>query len=402
MIDALEAYRIVMQHQQQPKIIELPLTEVQGHILQESVYADRDFPPFDRVSMDGIAYQFDQGIQQDRLVVEGVQMAGSPVKHLNQPTACLEVMTGAMLPENTDTVTRYEDVEFFEEAGKKYARLTVKPEKRAQNVHGQGIDEKAGTELIKPGRMLGPTEIAVAASVGKSRLKVNLRPNIGIISTGDELVDVHQHPKPYQIRRSNTYAIQAALQQMGIQSDMYHLADDKITIQAGMEEALIKHDALILSGGVSKGKKDYVPEALESLGVEKVFHRVKQKPGKPFWFGKNADNKVIFAFPGNPVSTFMCFNRYFKPWLMYSMGTEEQSLSHATLTADISFKPSLTYFMQVKLNHSQGGILQATPEEGQGSGDFANLLACDAFMMLPDEKSEFKVGEVYPVIVYRH
>jgi molybdopterin molybdotransferase len=400
MIDAQEAYRTVLENHLPLKTIELPITEVQGHVLQESIYADRDFPPFDRVSMDGIAYCFESA-KADRFPVEGMQPAGSPPMQLNASDACLEVMTGAMLPENTDTVTRYEDVEFFEENGQKYARLTVKPEKKGQNVHARGLDEKAGTELIRAGRIIGPAEIAVAASVGKHILKVSLRPSIGIISTGDELVDVDQQPAPYQIRRSNTYALQAALLQMGILADMYHLADDKSTIQSGMEEALIKHDVLILSGGVSKGKKDYVPEVLENLGMEKLFHRVKQKPGKPFWFGKNLNNKVVFALPGNPVSTFMCFNRYFKPWLLRSMGAEDKPLPCAKLTADIHFKPPLTYFMQVKLQGSEDGNLLATPYEGQGSGDFANLLDCDAFMMLPDDRSEFKAGEVYPVVVYR-
>lgn len=401
MIDAQEAYRIVLDNHLPLKIIELPITEVQGHVLQESIFADRDFPPFDRVSMDGIAYQFDQAGKQDRFVIEGTQMAGSPVTQLTHADACLEVMTGAMLPENTDTVTRYEDVSFFEENGQKYARLAVKPEKKGQNVHPQGFDQKAGTELLKPGSILGPAEIAVAASVGKSRLKVGLRPSIGIISTGDELVDVNQQPKPYQIRRSNTYALQAALQQMGFLADMYHLADDKTTIQAGMEEALIKHDVLILSGGVSKGKKDYVPEVLEGLGMKKLFHRVRQKPGKPFWFGKNLHDKVVFALPGNPVSTFMCFYRYFKPWLMRSMGAAVKPLAYAKLTADVHFKKPLTYFMQVKLSNGNDGSLEATPQEGQGSGDFANLLACDAFMMLPDDRSEFQAEEAYPVVVYR-
>jgi molybdopterin molybdotransferase len=401
MISAEQAYQIVMQHSLQPKVIELPLSEAQGHVLQESIFADRDFPPFDRVSMDGIAYQYEAALQQERFPVEGTQMAGSPVMQLNNADACLEVMTGAMLPKNTDTVTRYEDVEFFEENGQQYARLMVKPDKKGQNVHARGMDEKEGTELLKAGRMLGPAEIAVAATVGKHILRVSLRPSIGIISTGDELVDVDQQPEAYQIRRSNTYALQAALLQMGILADMYHLADDKTTIQAGMEEALIKHDVLILSGGVSKGKKDYVPEVLESLGMEKLFHRVKQKPGKPFWFGKNINDKVVFALPGNPVSTFMCFNRYFRPWLMRSMGTEESPLYYAKLTAGIRFPPPITYFMQVKLNSDQDGTLLATPYEGQGSGDFANLLACDAFMMLPEDKSTFKAGEAYPVIVYR-
>jgi len=401
MIDADQAYQIVMENHLPLKSVKLPLADAQGHVLQEKIVADRDFPPFDRVSMDGIAYRYEQANQGILFRIEGTQMAGSPAIELQDKQACLEVMTGAMLPPQTDTVTRYEDVEFFEKNGQKYAKLTVPPKKKGQNVHSQGMDKRKGTSLIETGRVIGPAEVAVAASVGKNILQVGLRPSIGIISTGDELVDVDQKPQPYQIRRSNTYALQAALSQVGIPSDMYHFSDNKMTIQAGMEEALLKHDVLILSGGVSKGKKDYVPEVLESLGMEKLFHRVKQKPGKPFWFGKNLNDKVVFAFPGNPVSTFMCFNRYFKPWLIRSMGAEEKPLPYARLTTDIHFKPPLTYFMQVRLSNHEEGQLLASPQEGQGSGDFANLLACDAFMMLPDDKKAFKAGEVYPVVVYR-
>lgn len=401
MIDVQQALEIVMQHTLQPKTDSLPLEECPGKVLQESIYADRDFPPFDRVTMDGIAYRFDSVKEGALLEVESLLAAGTPSSTLEDSQACIEVMTGAVCPVNADTVTRYEDVEFVEKEGKKYARLLELPKKKGQNIHQKGLDEKEGTELLRPGVIIGPAEIAVAASVGKSHLMVSQNPGIGIISTGDELVGIDEQPAPYQIRRSNSYALYAALQQMGITAHLYHFADEKDIIQEGLKRALEKHDVLIMSGGVSKGKKDYVPEVLETLGVEKQFHRVKQKPGKPFWFGKSPKHKVVFALPGNPVSTFMCFHRYVKPWLLTSMGIKESKQYFAELAGEIKFSPPLTYFTQVKLESTTDGKLLAYPEEGQGSGDFANLLSCDAFMQLPPEKEVFGPGEVYPVLIYR-
>ncbi|MEK6478744.1 molybdopterin molybdotransferase MoeA [Catalinimonas sp. 4WD22] len=401
MIDVQQAIEIVMQHTLQPKSEALPLEECQGKVLQESIYADRDFPPFDRVTMDGIAYLFDSVKEGALLEVESLLAAGTPPSTLEDAQACIEVMTGAVCPVNADTVTRYEDVEFLEKEGKKYAKLLELPKKKGQNIHQQGLDEIEGTELLESGVIIGPAEIAVAASVGKSHLLVSQNPSIGIISTGDELVGVEEKPEPYQIRRSNSYALYAALQQMGITAHFYHFADEKDIIQQGLKSALEKHDVLIMSGGVSKGKKDYVPEVLETLGVEKQFHRVKQKPGKPFWFGKSQKHKVVFALPGNPVSTFMCFHRYVKPWLLASSGTTQDKPYYAELAGEIKFPPPLTYFTQVKLESAPDGKLLAYPEEGQGSGDFANLLACDAFMQLPPDKEVFSPGEVYPVLLYR-
>ncbi|WPP52698.1 molybdopterin molybdotransferase MoeA [Catalinimonas niigatensis] len=401
MIDVQQAYDIVMQHTLNPKAEILPLEKCQGKVLQEAIYADRDFPPFDRVTMDGIAYRFDALQNGTLLLVESMQVAGIPPHTLHDKQACIEVMTGAVTPIHTDTVTRYEDVEFIKKDGKKYARFLELPKKKGQNIHRQGLDEKEGTELLKPGLIIGPAEIAVAASVGKSQLKVSQSLSVGIVSTGDELVGIEEQPAPYQIRRSNSYALYAALQQMQITASIYHWEDEKLVIQQGLSEALEKHDVLIMSGGVSKGKKDFVPEVLEALGVHKLFHRVKQKPGKPFWFGKSTADKVVFALPGNPVSTFMCFQRYVKPWLLVGMGNKEEAVHYAELAGEISFPPPLTYFMQVKLKNADNGKLLAYPEEGQGSGDFANLLACDAFIQLPPEKEIFQAGEVYPILIYR-
>ncbi len=168
-----------------------------------------------------------------------------------------------------------------------------------------------------------------------------------------------------------------------------------------LKRCIDEYDVIILSGGVSMGKFDYVPPALNKLAVKKLFHKVQQRPGKPFWFGTHKSGKLVFAFPGNPVSTFMCFQRYFLPWLKKCLEIKTNK-AYAILNEDFSFKPALQYFLQVKLLINQKGELTATPLEGNGSGDFANLLQTDAFMELPLERNEFKKGEVFRIWAFKN
>ena len=218
-----------------------------------------------------------------------------------------------------------------------------------------------------------------------------------IITTGDELVDVRDQPTPHQVRRSNNYTIKAVLAQFALQADMLHIPDDLEITRKIIKESLKYYDVLLMSGGVSMGKFDYVPRVLEELGVTKLFHKVQQRPGKPFWFGKDERGVLVFAFPGNPVSTFLCLHRYFLPWLMESKVESRKSEVYAVLGEDVTFSAPMQYFMQVRVGVNEQGQLIATPDEGNGSGDFANLLDSDAFMELPMGKIDFKKGEVFRI-----
>lgn len=396
MISVQEASHIIMKEARLLRVKSVPLTEATGKVLQESVAADQDFPSFDRVMMDGIAVHLKAWENGQRsFKVQGIQPAGSPQLALENSADCLEVMTGAMLPRGADVVIRYEDVSI--EDGK--ALINLDKPKRWANIHKKGVDKQKGEVLINEGTFISPAETAVLATVGKSMVKVSEWPRVAIVSTGDELVDVHETPRPYQIRRSNSYALQSALRQWGMEAKMYHLPDDKDQMLEHLKQVFLEHDTIILSGGVSKGKRDFVPEALDQLQVQQLFHRVKQRPGKPFWFGKAPGEKAVFAFPGNPVSTFMCFYRYFWPWLLLSAGISRDR-EWAVLGKDFEFAPDLTYFLQVKVKN-QDGCLTAFPIVGKGSGDLANLLQADAFLELPAERSVFRKGEVYPLVVYR-
>lgn len=398
MISVQEATEIILQHGLDLGVEEVPLTAAIGRVLREDLFADRPFPPYDRVTMDGIAIKYASFAEGSRsFPIEKVIAAGDPEGVLENPANCVEIMTGAVLPKGADIVIRYEDIAIKDGI----AQIMTEAIKSSQNVHWEGSDRPIGSKIVEAGQLISPAEVGVAATIGKAMLKVSRLPKTAIISTGDELVDVSEKPLPHQIRRSNVYRLQATLKQFNIEVDAYHLIDDQASIEKAIQQMLGTYDVLMLSGGVSKGKFDFVPAAMEALGVKKLFHRIKQRPGKPFWFGAAPSGALVFALPGNPVSSFMCTQRYFVPWLRHSLGLDILNLPIACLEKPVTFKPDLTYLCQVSTRFDTDGRLLARPAEGHGSGDLANLVEADAFMELPRGKDTFEVGECFPVYFYR-
>ena len=398
MITVEDALKIVHSHLGNWGIEEISLNQSLGRILQEEIVADRDFPPFNRVTMDGIGLNFDQFEKGQRVFqINGVAAAGALQMQLKDPSFCLEVMTGATVPIGIDAVVRYEDLEIKE--GK--ATVMLSSLKLNQNIHFKGSDRHRGTVILSPGKCISASEVGVCATVGKNIIAVSRLPKTLIVSSGDELVNIDQVPLPHQIRRSNVYRIATVLNSYQIQPSIMHLTDDYDEIVNRIESEISDYDLILLSGGVSAGKFDYLPEALSAVGVQKLFHKVKQRPGKPFWFGKK-DDKVVFAFPGNPVSSFMCAQQYFKPWLEYSLQSSEMELPWAELQEDVHFKPDLTYFLEVKIIFHPSGKIKAYPMKGNGSGDLANLVDADAFIQLPSGRNDFHKGEIFPFIAYRN
>jgi len=369
-------------------------------VLAEDIKADRDLPPFNRVTMDGIAVKYhaiESGINSFH--IKATQAAGDPPAEITELEHCIEIMTGAALPPTVDTVIRYEDLEI--RAG--LASILVKHNtiRKGQNIHLQGSDKKQYEIVAGQGQIITPAIISLVASVGETELRVKKLPRVVIISSGDELVEVEQTPLLYQIRRSNNYTVNAVLQQHNIGAAMLHIPDDPETTKKMIQQCLQNFDVILLSGGISMGKFDYIPKALEELQVQQLFHKVAQRPGKPFWFGKHENGVVVFAFPGNPVATFMCLHRYFLTWLQATLGLKPQPAAYAILDSDFTFQPPLEYYLQVKLQSNKQGHLMAAPIEGNGSGDFANLADTNAFMELPLNKNDFKKGEVYKIWAFK-
>jgi molybdopterin molybdotransferase len=395
MISVAQALQTVLNSFQDFGVEEIPFVKSVGRILKEEIVADRDFPPFNRVSMDGIAIAFQQFKNGQRAFkVEGIQAAGSEQISLQDAESCIEVMTGAVLPNNANTVIRYEDITI--ENG--VATINTNAVNDGQNIHNKAKDGKFDDILIYQNTKISAAEIGVLATVGKSFVKVARQPKVMIVSTGDELVGVDEIPLEHQIRRSNVFTLVSLLERLNIPSETAHITDDKPILKSKIDCYLQEYDVLLFSGAVSKGKYDFLPEVFEELDVEKLFHKVAQRPGKPFFYGQT-NTCSVFGFPGNPISTFVNCLAYFYPWYYKSVGIETNQET-AILGEDVSFKPSLTYFLQVKLE-SENGKLVAFPITGNGSGDLASLVNTDAFIQFPSDKMEFKKGDVFPVIKYR-
>jgi molybdopterin molybdotransferase len=365
-----------------------------NRILAEDLLTDRDLPPFNRATLDGIAINysaFKKGIHSFH--IKATQAAGEPSIDTNNDDECIEIMTGAALPGTTDTVIGYENIEI--KNGSAFIKNSAF--KKGQGIHYKGVDKRENEIIATASQVITPVIVSIAASIGKMELLVKKLPRLVIISSGDELVDVHETPNPYQVRRSNSYIIKPALKKYKLNADVLHIPDNPGITKQHISDCLKNYDIIILSGGISMGKFDYIPAALEELAVEKLFHKVQQRPGKPFWFGRHQNGVVVFALPGNPVSAYMCLTRYCIPWLKACLGLPFTNNNYAILNNDFSFGPSLQYFLQVKLNIDAGGKLLATPFEGNGSGDFANLAETDAFMELPLERNNFTKGEAFPI-----
>jgi len=394
MITVAQADKIIEQNTKEFPVVKIPLQEAYGLILQEDLCADRNFPPFNRATMDGIAIDHSSWISGNRtFTVEGMQKSGIPSLTLKDQNACIETMTGAVLPKGCDCVIPVEKIKFNNGRAELQDDLNCE---RMMNVHSDGSDHKQGAILVNKGTRLLPAQIAIAAAIGKAQLLVSRVPQVAVIGTGDELIEIDQTPESFQIRQSNSYAVQCALELNGFKNvSRFHLNDDKDELRSRLKEILKSYDVLILSGGISKGKFDFVPEILTELECKVLFHKVKQRPGKPFWFGVSSEDKPVFALPGNPVSTQVGTYRYVIPYLNRACGVKKTQ-EMAVLDQDLTIDTPLTNFLPVQIKSEEKG-LSAVPVIPNGSGDFVSLAQTDGFIELKPETFKFPKGTPAPL-----
>ena len=375
----------------------LALRQCAGRILRQSVLAERDNPPFDRVCMDGVAIAssaFGTGLRTFGL--QGTQAAGALPLSLAAPQSAIEVMTGAVMPFGTDCVIPLEEYDLASGV------LTMKAEASAEplrNVQKRGSDSQPGVPMLTSGMNLGAAEIAVVASSGLAAVDVSRQPRISVISTGDELIEPGEPIADHQVRRSNAYAVAAALQLHGFtQVDDEHLRDDEALMHRRLGVLLEQHDALVLSGGISKGRFDFVPATLKALGVEEVFCQVAQRPGRPMWFGVGPRGQLVFGLPGNPVSTLICLIRFVLPALRAAMLCQVAAQERVAIDHAMSGR-KMTYFMPVALRSAAASPGLATAKPPQGSGDFLALAGTDGFAELAPRPEGYPAG--YAADFYR-
>lgn len=391
MTEVGEAEALILERMSRFPARQTPLDDCAGAVLREAVHAERDQPPFDRVTMDGIAIDHDAWrAGRRRYRVAGTQGAGAPAMYIASPEECVEIMTGAMLPHGADTVIPVERVTIGD--GEAVVETSAAVSRR-QFIHPRGSDRAADGRLLNRGQRIGPAEMAILAGSGRTRVRTAARPRVAVVSTGDELVEAGQPIQPHQIRSSNDRAIEAALvRRFGARVTRASLRDDPAEILESIARLHDRNDVLVLTGGVSMGKYDFVPGVLERLGVKLVFHRIEQRPGRPMWFGVSQASKPVFALPGNPVSTLVCLIRYVVPAMWRGMGAGPETEEWVRLGEDVEFAADLVYFLPVKLRADPTGVLMADPRPTNTSGDYAALGGTDGFVELPRGADVFPAG----------
>jgi len=344
--------------------------------------------------MDGIALDFaafDSGTRSFR--IQGRQHAGEAAQSLQSPANCIEIMTGAVMPTGCDCVIPVERIAVTDDSATIEDGYTVE---RNQFVHARGSDHRKDKEVLVPGQRISPMDVAIIASCGLQQVLVSRQPAIRVISTGDELIRPGQEIEPHQVRMSNGPSVIAMLQQAGFENGAHdHLVDQPELLKTKLSQHLVEADVLILSGGVSMGKADFVPQVLTELGVKVIFHKISQRPGLPMWFGIAPDNQAVFALPGNPVSTLVCCRQYVLPALRQASGMELASAESAVLAENVTFKPKLTNFLPVVIS-VDNGTLRAQPVRTNTSGDFTALSGTDGYVELNSQTTEFRSGTPLP------
>lgn len=322
--------------------------------------------------MDGIAFA-SSTLTGKRVKLAGLHAAGDPPPRPLAAGEALEIMTGAAVPDDCDTLVPYEEIVADSQG---HADITgeIVP---GQFIHAMGSDAQAGDQLVSPGAKLGPVELAIAASIGKSELRVSKLPAITILTTGDEVIPVGDTPQPWQIRRSNGPMLEALLLRFGFpRVTLLHSPDDENVLASLIDQAFATSDLLLLCGGISKGKRDHVRPVLESRLGSPAFHGVWQRPGKPlaFWGGKTP----VFALPGNPVSVLATFTRYVRPALDLLQGTEPAPAA-IPLARPVRPLSKLTWLLPARLD-SEG---RAIPMPPQNSGDFISIAGATHLLEIP-------------------
>jgi molybdopterin molybdotransferase len=377
-----------------PGIMELEIHSALGCVLAQDLAADRDYPPFDRATRDGYAVRAAEACAGATIRCAGEIKAGdSLVESLAQKT-CLQIMTGAAVPQGADAVVMIEythrngdDVRFQQNATPQ------------QNIVRQGSEATAGQALLRSGSRLGFAELGLAAQIGATRLRCAKKPRVAILSTGDEIVAVDATPGPFQIRNSNIVSLAAQVRLAGGEPVLLGNATDRVENLAENIQRGLLEDILVLSGGVSMGKYDLVEDVLKTLGVKFYFDAVAIRPGKPAVFAMH-DQKPIFGLPGNPLSTMVTFQLFVVPAIDILSGAPARPLPFlkAQLAEPLKEKPGMTHFLPATIGWT-GGSAKVRPLAWKGSGDTVTMAQANCYLVIPSDVETLSAGENVNVLL---
>jgi molybdopterin molybdotransferase len=395
MLQVEEAQTRVMAEVEAGPAESVQLDESLGRVLRESVTATHDLPAADNSAMDGYAVRAEDiaGAPVTLPVIADIP-AGHPTDLRLEPGSAMRIMTGAFVPEGADTVVQVE----LTDGG--LERVTIaKAVPRGASIRRRGEDMRAGEVVLRGGVRIGPAEIAILASAGKSSVQVGRRPTVAILSTGDELIDVGETPLPGQIVNTNGPLLAALVREAGAIARPLGIVRDTREATIAAFESAIESDFVISSGGVSVGAYDFVKDALEALGAETKFWRVAMKPGKPVVLSRLRD-RAVFGLPGNPVSCFVSFHLFVAPALRKAMGQEAPLYAptvRARLTAAVRGAAERRVYARVQVT-ARDGELFATPLTSQSSGALTSMLTANGLAVI-GEGEHFDAGADVPVVL---
>ncbi|MBK8553648.1 MAG: molybdopterin molybdotransferase MoeA [Ignavibacteria bacterium] len=383
MVSVSEAKKLIIENCDSPKTVELPLLEANGLILAEAVYSLIDTPPFNQSAMDGYAFSFDDWDKESGLNLTGEIQTGDHSERQLGSNETIRIFTGGAVPAGADTVIMQEKIK------KDNNVIYIQDENIAKgnNVRLKGSQTKKGEISLRQSQLLTPAGISFLTGIGITSVKVFSKPAVSIIVTGKELTKAGNEISEGKIYESNSVGLVAALNQTGISPESVEIVDDVLDEIKNVVSKQLKSDILILTGGVSVGDYDLVPDALEQCGVKKIFHKVKQKPGKPFFFGVH-EQTLVFALPGNPAAVMSCFYQYIVPAVSSFTQKNYFRKLKLPLADDYSKKPGLTYFLKGKTGEQDVSILKS--QESYMMDTFA---VADCLVELPEEKEYFSKGD---------
>jgi len=395
-----EAIEMIRALEPPPLTEDQRLAEAAGRVLSRAITAPEPLPRFTNSAMDGFAARWSEveaaaGGSPCVLEVAGESRAGAPFTGTMPAGAAVRISTGAMLPDDADTIIPLEDVE---DTGDRITILTVTG--RNQHVRFEGEEITTGDLILEAGTRLTPASLGLLASLGIDRVAVSAPPTVGLVVTGHELVDGQGEIKAWQIRDSNALTLTAAVTNAGgVITGVTRCGDTLGETEAAINEAADGSRIVIVSGGVSVGPHDHVKEAAGNTGFDQVFWRVNQKPGKPLFFAHRGD-QLFFGLPGNPVSVLNCFTCYIHPLLQRMQGRPfSWEQVEGVFDSPYVCRGDRRFFLRVSVRHDQDGAISVTPLEQQGSHMLSSMTRADGFLLL-DPGDTLAIGDSVTVFLY--
>lgn len=389
MISVSEAKKIISENVSSLQPVTLPLQQSAGLMLAEDVYATTDIPAFPQSSMDGYAFSFSGWKRYKKLKIEGEVAAGNNETFTLAPENAVRIFTGAAVPSGADTVIMQEKVKT------QNGELIIEDESLQQgnSVRPKGSEIKAGELALEKGSVLSPAAIGFLAGIGITDVKVYSNPSISIIITGNELQQPGKALQHGQVYESNSFALKAVLKQLNIDNIQILYAADKPEIVTGtLKKALEQSDIVLLTGGISVGDYDFVLQASTECDVEKLFHKIKQRPGKPLYFGKK-ESKLVFGLPGNPSSVLTCFYQYVIPALE-KLSKRKIGLQYLRIPLAKTFQKNtgLTHFLKGFYDGKT-----AMPLDAQESYRLSSFAKANCLIQIEEDITSLKEGELVDV-----